>query len=134
MAQVLEPSQKTYVDSQCEFTEIAKLYPVVSHAIEFMIITMGSKGVITLKNKGQKDIARFYPTKPIGKVENVSGAGDCFASGFIHGMLSGLQEAQCMFLGFEAAKMSLLCRNTVPSNLDKINSSVFKNAKYELIK
>lgn len=134
MAQVLKPSQQSDAENHCEFTEIAELYPFVSHVIKFMIITLGSKGVITIKNSGHTDIARFYPTEPIDLIENVSGAGDCFASGFIHGMLYGLQEAQCMYLGFEAAKMSLLCRNTVPSNLYSINTSLFKNAKYELIK
>ncbi|KAJ8734797.1 hypothetical protein PYW08_014047 [Mythimna loreyi] len=134
MAQVLKPSHKPDVENHCEFTEIAELYPIVSHLIKFMIITLGSQGVITIKNSGHTDIARFYPTEPIDSIENVSGAGDCFASGFIHGMLYGLQEAQCMFLGFEAARMALLCRNTVPSNLYSINMSLFKNAKYELIK
>lgn len=134
MAQVLESSPRTNVKGDCEFTEIAQLYPVVSHLIKFMIITMGSKGVVTLKNKGESDIARFYPTKPLEKIENVSGAGDCFSSGFIHGMLSGLQEAECMYIGFEAAKMSLQSRNTVPPNLDSVNSSLFHKAKYELIK
>lgn len=124
----------TQTSSSCELTEIVKLYSSVSNVVQFMIVTMGSKGVITMKNVGHQNEAKFYPTEPISKIESVSGAGDCFASGFIHGMLSGYKESHCIFLGFEAAKMALLCKHTVPSNINIINKSLFKEPKYELIK
>lgn len=131
MAQTVGSSQTS---SSCELTEIVKLYSSVSNVVQFMLVTMGSRGVITLKNVGHQNEAKFYPTEPISKIESVSGAGDCFASGFIHGMLSGYKESHCIFLGFEAAKMALLCKHTVPSNIHIINKSLFKEPKYELIK
>lgn len=136
MAQKNEASQGTHTKDNSEITEIIKLYSTVSKVIQFVIVTMGSKGVITMRrNRSHNIVTKFYPTEPIPKIENVSGAGDCFASGFIVGMLSGLQESQSIFLGFEAAKMALLCRNTVPPNLNNLmNTTCYKDAKYELVK
>ncbi|KAH9634063.1 hypothetical protein HF086_001265 [Spodoptera exigua] len=121
-------------NSSCEFEEIVKLYSNVSSIIQFMIVTMGSRGVITLKNERHEIKAKYYPTESISKIESVSGAGDCFASGFIHGMLSGYKESHCIFIGFEAAKMALLCKHTVPSNVNTINKSWFREPMYKLIK
>lgn len=134
MAQFLDSLQCTNIKADSELSEIVELSSILSPVIKFLVITMGSKGVITIKNLEHEIIARFYPTEPIGNIENVSGAGDCFASGYIHGMLSGRKESQCMFMGLEAAKMALLCRNTVPSNLNCINSSPCQEAKYKQLK
>ncbi|PZC87090.1 hypothetical protein B5X24_HaOG201326 [Helicoverpa armigera] len=135
MAQKLEPSQGTHIKSNSEVTEIIKLYSTVSKVIKFVIVTMGSKGVITMRrNRSHNIVTKFYPTEPMPTIENVSGAGDCFSSGFIFGMLSGLQESQSIYIAFEAAKMALLCRNTVPPNLNNLlNTTCYKDAKYELL-
>lgn len=48
------------------------------------------------------------------EVVNVSGAGDCFASGFITAMLKCQDEASCIDLAFKCSEASLRSPMTVP--------------------
>ncbi|XP_034840817.1 uncharacterized protein [Maniola hyperantus] len=68
-----------------ELDEIIELSKVILKCVRVLIVTRGSKG-----------------------------AGDCFASGFIHGILQDLQESQSISIGFETAKQALLSKETVP--------------------
>ncbi|XP_063547341.1 uncharacterized protein LOC134754840 [Cydia strobilella] len=101
--------------------EILYLSKMLSSFIECLIVTLGSKGVIIVRNKdvhgnGHDTTAKLYPVNISENIQNVSGAGDCFASGFLHGVLSNLNEPSCVSIGFDAAKNALLSSNTVPSN------------------
>ncbi|XP_063633575.1 uncharacterized protein LOC134804458 [Cydia splendana] len=101
--------------------EILYLSKMLSSFIECLIVTLGAKGVIIVRNKvvhgnGYDTTAKLYSVNVIKSIENVSGAGDCFASGFLHGVLSNLNEPSCVSIGFDAAKNALLSSNTVPSN------------------
>lgn len=60
---------------------------------------------------------RLYPVEKLTNIANVSGAGDCFASGMIWGMLQGYSEEKCVSVGFAAARASLFCTVAVPHNL-----------------
>ncbi|KAL4705043.1 hypothetical protein ACJJTC_009831 [Scirpophaga incertulas] len=116
MATYLEPKvEKTLLYTQ----EILKLCTVVLQKINFLIVTMGSKGVITVRktNDNTHLDARLYPVNPVVKINNVSGAGDCFSSGFVNGILEGQTQSQCISMGFAAAKCALLAKVTVPNNL-----------------
>ncbi|GBP63248.1 hypothetical protein EVAR_56629_1 [Eumeta japonica] len=82
---------------------------------------MNTMGVITVKRSQRHDkdtennfCMLLYPITPLDNVKSVSGAGDCFTSGFIYGMISKLNEQQCVTVGFEAAKAALNSMNTVP--------------------
>ncbi|CAG5017922.1 unnamed protein product [Parnassius apollo] len=120
MAKFLEPN--TLVEKTHDVKEITLLCKIVSQFVEVLIVTMGDKGVITVtkninnKNETHNKIleVRSYTVHKLNNVDNVSGAGDCFASGFVHGVLLGYSEPYCVSLGFEAAKSALLCESTVP--------------------
>lgn len=144
MARFQDPEKIPNVSTRSEISEILQLSSIVSQHIKFLIITIGSKGVITIRNveneilnKQQLKnnlIVKLYPTEPMKNVENVSGAGDSFASGVIHGLLSGLKESQCMDIGFKAAKMTLSSKTTVSFNLNSINFAPFEEITYKYLK
>lgn len=115
-------------------SEVLQLAKMLSQYIEFIIVTMGSKGVVTIRKSSGQLEARLYPVQTLTKIHNVSGAGDCFASGFIHGVLSGLDQNSCINIGFQAAKSALLSDNTVPKNLqfkyiNEVNYTVLDMSK-----
>lgn len=121
MANFLSP--KIVIEETKDLDEIIALSKIVSQVFDFIIVTVGFKGVVTLKvadklqDRNKTLIVNHYPVKALSQVDSVSGAGDCFASGFIHGMLLGYKEAQNVFIGFESSKQSLFCKNAVPYNL-----------------
>ncbi|XP_073944288.1 uncharacterized protein [Choristoneura fumiferana] len=132
MAQAVQP----HLIPTCtnDVKEILDLSKILSPFVECLIITLGSNGVIVVKSQvtdNEKTVnARHYPADVIVGIKNVSGAGDCFASGFLHGVLSGLSEASCVSVGFTTAKSALLSVNTVPSNFDvpdMVNASCYEN-------
>ncbi|CAH4030798.1 unnamed protein product [Pieris brassicae] len=103
-------------DIVCNEHDIIRLSKVVLKYVKNLIITMGAKGVMVVKYKDSGEIyLKFYPTQGLKTIENVSGAGDCFASGFIYGMLNDKPEETCVSIGFKCAEASLLCKTTVPA-------------------
>lgn len=115
-----------------DLDEILELSKVVLNVVDHLIVTLGATGIITVRKTENKMLeGRLYPVAHINKVENVSGAGDCFASGFIYGILSGFKESICVSLGFESAKNALLSKLTVPSQLQASSSKT--EAKYKLL-
>lgn len=74
---------------------------------------------------------RYYSVKKVNDLINVSGAGDCLASGIITGMLAGLNEMRCVSIGFAAAQAALYSESAVPKVLfDKSHSSWLQERKY----
>lgn len=128
MAHFLSP--KASIEETKDLNEIIALTKIASQIVEFIIVTIGAKGVVTVKHdKSNIDktlLVNHYPVEALSQVESVSGAGDCFASGFIHGMILGLTEAQSMYIGFQSAKQALFCKNTVPQNLSFATHSMNK--------
>lgn len=95
--------------------------------IPIVMVTMGKHGMLMVSclttdepvlNGFTKKISechfRYYPPIKISNVQNTSGAGDCTASGFIAGALSGLTEPECVELGLKAGLDSLQSNNPVP--------------------
>lgn len=123
MAYSLVPN--VYIEKTSDLNEVFKLAKIVSKVVCFIIVTLGDTGIVTIRNsrKDSSLVARLYPVKAIEKVENVSGAGDCFTSGFISGMLSHLKESNNVQIGFQSAKAALLCKTTVPFDLSIDNNS-----------
>lgn len=120
------------INSKTDLDEILALSKIVLQVVDLLIVTLGANGVITIKKKENENVeGRLYPVEIMNKVENVSGAGDCFASGFIHGILSGFKESNCVSLGFESAKTALLSKLTVPSQLQLSNSTT--ESKYTIL-
>lgn len=104
------------------------------HLQEFIpniLVTMGELGlVIARKSKATDPMLgapetcshvqiRHYPGRKLENIVNVSGAGDCFASGLITAMLRGYSEERCVSVGFAAAIASLNSHVAVPTNIDE---------------
>nr|XP_032516153.1 pseudouridine-metabolizing bifunctional protein C1861.05 [Danaus plexippus plexippus] len=119
MANFINPHSK--LDHQSEVEEICSLGAIVSNVVNHLIITRGSKGVMTMKRLKDAPTqlqVRSYSGEIINTIENVSGAGDCFASGYLHGVLLGLEEDSLISFGFQAARDALLSKETVPRKFD----------------
>ena len=73
---------------------------VVSFAKEIkktLIITRGEKGSVSVNN----DIVTEVGIKENLNVIDLTGAGDLFASGYLHGYLNGFSEEECLNKGTE---------------------------------
>ncbi|XP_052753827.1 uncharacterized protein LOC113523000 [Galleria mellonella] len=127
MAKCTSSANDTLYESD-ELLEITQLAKIVLKKIRVLIITIGAKGlIIVTSNENGDPEARLYPAETIDNIINVSGAGDCFAGGYIFGLLSGLDESCCVTVGFQAAKAALLSKTTVPS---EINVDLIYKAKH----
>lgn len=132
---IIDPVQQAY--------QIGKF---VSKYVDTLFITMGSLGLIIIrkaeatepllnpKNILEEPVVRFYKTKEVKSLINVSGAGDCLASGIITAMLSGKNEANCVSVGFAAAKMALQTKCAVPNEMfGEDHNSWSQEAVYETL-
>ncbi|CAH2099884.1 unnamed protein product [Euphydryas editha] len=139
MANYLKPNNNISKSNNLE--EIINLSKIVLNFIDVLIVTRGSAGVVTIKAMEENTISssntkkievRQYVSEVLNTVENVSGAGDCFFSGFINGHLLGLQECESIGAGFSAAKDALLSKKTVPDTFKKNNyeTKVIYNSWY----
>ncbi|KAG5878902.1 hypothetical protein JTB14_023559 [Gonioctena quinquepunctata] len=101
---------------------------LLNYGIDNIIVTLGAKGVLIIRKGLATDKflmneptagehIRFYPTEAIQDLVNVSGAGDCFASGFAVALISGMSEKVCVSVGFAAAKLALQSQSAVPKEI-----------------
>ena len=82
-----------------EYDNIEKIIQELSTLNKIFIITMGEKGV-TLVHK--KEIVKV-PSEKIEKVVDLTGAGDLFASGFVHGFINKMGFEKSLKLGTKSA-------------------------------
>jgi sugar/nucleoside kinase (ribokinase family) len=64
---------------------------------KLLIITRGEKGSIAIKNQ---EIVE-YQSKPNLKIVDLTGAGDLFAAGFLHGLINKISMKECLEKGTE---------------------------------
>ena len=64
---------------------------------KLLIITRGEKGSIAIKNQ---EIVEC-PSKPNLKILDLTGAGDLFAAGFLHGLINNVSTKECLKKGTE---------------------------------
>ena len=62
-----------------------------------VIITRGSKGAISIDNEQVEEIQ----AKPNLKIKDLTGAGDLFAAGYLHGIINNLKTKECLIKGTE---------------------------------
>lgn len=110
--------------------------------IHNIIITLGSDGIVIVRrglasdtfnesyNKNTPVSIRHYPTDKIKDFVNVSGAGDCFASGFIAGMIAQEPEEICVAIGFASAKTALYSSAAVPTEIFQKNHEAWKTPTF----
>ncbi|WP_256761171.1 5-dehydro-2-deoxygluconokinase [Cohnella sp. WQ 127256] len=85
-----------------------------SHAAKLVIIKHGKEGSIAYTEDGQEHRAKSYPAK----VVKTFGAGDSYAAGFIHGLMSGWSVVKSMAFGSAAASIvisSHSCSDAMPT-------------------
>ena len=82
-----------------EYDNIEKIIQELSTLNKIFVITMGKKGV-TLVHK--KEIVKV-PSVKIEKVVDLTGAGDLFASGFVHGFINKIGFEKSLKLGIKSA-------------------------------
>ena len=82
-----------------EYDNIEKIIQELSTLNKIFVITMGEKGV-TLVHK--EEIVKV-PSEKIEKVVDLTGAGDLFASGFIHGFINKIGFEKSLKLGTKSA-------------------------------
>ncbi|XP_017770887.1 PREDICTED: pseudouridine-metabolizing bifunctional protein C1861.05-like [Nicrophorus vespilloides] len=118
----------------------------VAEYVSNIIVTMGSDGVLIVRRNSAKSKLhseadqgplqiRHYPASKVENLINVSGAGDCFASGIIAAMLEGMSEEICVSVGFESANKALYTDKTVPDYFfNREDEAWTKPAYYKIIK
>ena len=62
-----------------------------------IIITRGSKGAISINDEQVEEIE----AKPNLKIKDLTGAGDLFAAGYLHGIINNLNAKECLIKGTE---------------------------------
>ena len=82
-----------------EYDNIEKIIQELSTLNKIFVITMGEKGV-TLVHK--KEIVKV-PSEKIEKVVDLTGAGDLFVSGFVHGFINKMGFEKSLKLGTKSA-------------------------------
>jgi fructokinase len=82
-----------------EYDSIEKIIQELSTLNKIFVITMGEKGV-TLVHK--KEIVKV-PSEKIEKVVDLTGAGDLFVSGFVHGFINKMGFEKSLKLGTKSA-------------------------------
>jgi len=68
---------------------------------KLLIITRGEKGSIAVKNQ---EIVECQ-SKPNLKIVDLTGAGDLFAAGFLHGLINNISTKECLEKGTEMSSM-----------------------------
>ncbi|MDA7751877.1 adenosine kinase [Candidatus Pelagibacter sp.] len=68
---------------------------------KLLIVTRGEKGSIAIKNK---EIVECQ-SKPDLKIADLTGAGDLFAAGFLHGLINDVSTKECLEKGTEMSSM-----------------------------
>ena len=76
------------------FDEVIKFAKEINKLI---VITRGNKGAISIKGSSIKEIG----TKKNLKIVDLTGAGDLFASGYLHGYLNNYSQKDCLEKGTE---------------------------------
>uniref|UniRef100_A0AC34GQ11 Carbohydrate kinase PfkB domain-containing protein n=1 Tax=Panagrolaimus sp. ES5 TaxID=591445 RepID=A0AC34GQ11_9BILA len=96
-----------------------------------VFITLGSLGILGIHHDKRSDKVICFPIPPPSagakKIVSVSGAGDCFNSGFLAAQLYGHGFEQSVQIGRECAKESLLTVNAVPETLNLIGEKLIED-------
>jgi len=93
-----------------ENENIESIIQELSSLNKTFVITMGEKGV-TLVNK--KEIVKVSSER-VEKVVDLTGAGDLFASGFIHGFINKMNFKKSLKLGTKSAAEIIKCLGARP--------------------
>lgn len=126
----------------------ARIAETLAQHVKVVVVTLGEDGILIARRNsaedkfligkncdfGKKLQFRHYKNRKIDDIVNVSGAGDCFASGLVTAMLNGKSEEVCVSVGFASAEIALKSQKTVPKTFfDKTHHSWSQKASYTTI-
>ena len=92
------------------------VHKLLEYGAENIVVTAGPKGVMAA-SKGN-EAKRFEAVEPVA-IEDVTGAGDAFVSGVLHGYLQGANLEYSIQTGLHNAAKTLECSFTVRPELTK---------------
>ena len=92
-----EQEIKSLIDAE-SFEDVIKFGKQLG---KLLIITRGEKGSIAIKNQ---EIVECQ-SKPDLKIVDLTGAGDLFAAGFLHGLINNISTKECLEKGTEMSSM-----------------------------
>ena len=78
--------------------------------VETAAVTRGPRGSVVVSPAGEAEV----PARPVEQVVDVTGAGDLYASGFLHGLAAGAPLVRCAELGSLAAAEVIACFGARP--------------------
>ena len=78
--------------------------------VEAAAVTRGPRGSVVVSPAGAAEV----PARPASEVVDVTGAGDLYASGFLHGLAAGAPLVNCAELGSLAAAEVIGCVGARP--------------------
>ena len=89
---------------------------LIEAGVKNVVVTAGARGVMACQAGG---IVRHFPAISGVTVEDVTGAGDAFVSGVLHGHLSGMEMGDAIRCGLINASKTLESQHTVRPELSK---------------
>ena len=89
---------------------------LIEAGVENVVVTAGARGVMAGQAGG---IMKHYPAISWITVEDVTGAGDAFVSGVLHGYLSGMEIGEAIRCGLMNAGKTLESSLTVRPELSR---------------
>ena len=79
--------------------DIEKVIKELSVINKIFVVTMGEKGVVLVH---KKEIIKI-PSEKVEKIIDLTGAGDLFAAGFIHGFINKMGFEKSLKIGVKSA-------------------------------
>lgn len=92
-----------------EADEASAIRKLIQCGIRQVIITKGSEGVLFMESGGTPVLKEA----PTADVQDVTGAGDAFSSGVLHGLSLGMPLEEAAETGLATAKLTLESKETV---------------------
>lgn len=110
------------INSDEDFEKLANMW--IESGVEEVVVTRG-KSSSFYKNKDGITKEVFPPITE--NVIDVTGAGDSFSAGIIHGILEELEFDETLELGMTNSYYTIQSKNTVRDNLNRENINIEKN-------
>ena len=91
------PHRSMYYAMGLKNEDIEKVIKELSVINKIFVVTMGEKGVVLVH---KKEIIKI-PSEKVEKIIDLTGAGDLFAAGFLHGYINNLTISESLEKGTE---------------------------------
>lgn len=114
---------KTSVQSHDEYRIAVR--QLIEKGAKHVVLTLGEKGVVSGTEQG----IRYFEAVTVKEIIDVTGAGDAFVSGLLHGVLNGENFDEAIHLGLVNASQTLQSDKTVRTDLSDEQLKNWRNIK-----